>query len=147
MTLWNDLLSIESFVKLEYPAATTLVQTEPSAPVDNMFVIRFTGGSRQADTGFHVRVDREYEIIHYGSDVEQVLEHMDGLSKALQQSQTIPMLNSGRHIRVLAFPFAGPAAAANDLYVCKGTLSTAVRENREPPAFEKIAQVYTRFSR
>ncbi|MGF9711625.1 hypothetical protein [Paenibacillus naphthalenovorans] len=145
MTLVNDLISVENFVKAKFPTAVTEKQTPPKKPVANTFVIRFQNDSRESETRFHYRTDREYQIVYFGADASDVLTKMDALSKALYQIQLIPINGSLRYIRIESFSFSQPFETDNKLFACIGVLSTQVREARDQQVYEKIMHVYTRY--
>jgi hypothetical protein len=145
VTLVNDIVSVENFVKSVNPTALTFKQTPPKEPVPNTFVIRFQSESRESETALHWRTEREYQIIYFGADAADVLTKMDALSKALYQTLLIPIDGSLRYIRVESFSLSQPFLTDNKLFACIGVLSTTIREARDQATYEKIMHVNTRF--
>lgn len=146
MALINDLVSVENFVKSVSPTSITEKQTVPLKPAANTFVIRFQNDSRELETAYHYRIDREYQIVYLGANPADVLTKMDALSKALYQTKLIPINGSMRYIHVESFSISQPFQTDNDLYAVIGVLATEIREARDQATYEKIAQVYTQLT-
>lgn len=143
LTLVNDLVSVESFVKATFPTARTEKQTPPKKPSANLFVIRFLNDGRESETAAHFRIDREFQLIYYGSKSEDALTKMDALSKALYQRQVIPINGTLRYLRVKSFAYSQPFETENDLYACVGILAIERREARDTETYAKIMNVHT----
>jgi hypothetical protein len=92
--------SVEDFVKTVHPTALTEKQNVPRKPPANLFVVRFQNDDRTSETGYHYRIDREYQIVYFGADEADVLTKMDSLSTALYQRQLIPINGSLRNLCV-----------------------------------------------
>lgn len=145
MTLINDIISVENFVKAKFPTALTEKQTPPKQPPPGLFVIRLQNDRRESETRLHFRTDRDYQIVYYAKTAPDVLAKMDALSTALYQTQLIPISGSLRYIRVESFTFSQPFLTQNDLYAGIGVLSTQVRQARDQQAYDKIQHVYARY--
>ncbi|WP_337102332.1 hypothetical protein [Paenibacillus sp. YIM B09110] len=138
----NELQSIETFIRGLYPS-TTYKQTPPKKPVADTFVIRMQTDSRVSETYLTMRVDRTYQVIYYGAQPADVLTRMDELSRAIYQTEQIPINASTRFIRIGAFSFSAPFETDNGLYACIGVLETAVREGRTQETSPLIGEVTT----
>lgn len=145
MTLVTELESVEDFIKSCHPTSVTEKQTVPLKPSDNTFVVRFLNDERESETGYHYRIDREYQVVHIGETAEDVLTRMDVLSTALYQRQLIPLQDSSRFICVESFSFSQPFQTENKKFACIGVLSTEIREARVQDQYEKIMNVHARF--
>ncbi|WP_114494891.1 phage tail terminator family protein [Fontibacillus phaseoli] len=135
MALIDDIVAIESFIKAQFPDATTTKQTVPTAPTHNSFVIRFLNDDRETETRYHFRIDREYQIVYFASKAEQVLPKMDALARAFYEADVI-----GR-VRVESFAFSQPAKTESGMYVSIGILETSAREARTQTQYPKMNKV------
>lgn len=146
MTIVNELESVERFVKTQFPAASTVLQTPLKGPAADEFLIRFLNETRQSETRYHTRADREYQIVYYGASAPDVLDRMDALSDALYRYQLIPINGSLRYIRVGSFSISQPfETEGKQLFACIGVLQTEIREARTQEQYEKIMHIYTRY--
>ncbi|WP_010495080.1 hypothetical protein [Paenibacillus elgii] len=145
MTLIDDIVSVEGFVKAKFPTATTVKQTLPKQPAAGTFVIRFQNDSRESETAFHFRTDRDYQIVYFGARADEVLAKMDALSTTLYQTQVIPRTDGSlRYVRVESFAFSQPFKTENELFACIGVLSAQTRTARDQQTYEKMMNVYAR---
>lgn len=145
MTLVNDLVSIENFVKTVHPTAHTEKQTVPLLPVANTFVIRFQDERRESETAYHYRIDREYQIVYLGANAPDVLTKIDVLGRAIYQARVLPISGSLRYLSVESFSFGQPFQTDNNLHAGIAVLTTEVREARDQPTYQKIMNVHTRY--
>jgi hypothetical protein len=111
-----------------FPTATTEKQLVPKKPASNSFVIRVIGESPESETAYHVRKDRDYQIIYFHEEAESVLNVMGQLSDAIFQRNVIPIKDSLRYIRAESFSFSQPFETENELIACIGIMQTRVRE-------------------
>ncbi len=146
MTLINELVAIEAFIKRTFPTAITEKQTVPKVPKVNTFVIRLQNDERTLETPAHYRIEREYQIVYFGAKSPDVLAAMDALSTAVYQSNTIPM-NDGslRYVRTESFSFSMPFETDGGLYAAIGVLSAETREARTQAVYDKIMKINTRY--
>ncbi|MEV5028503.1 hypothetical protein [Paenibacillus sp. LPE1-1-1.1] len=138
----NELQSVETFIRGLYPS-TTYKQTVPKKPAADTFVIRLLTDGRANETHTSIRVERTYQIVYYGSAPSDVLTKMDTLSRAIYQTEQIPINASARFIRVGAFSYSAPFQTEGDLYACIGVMETHVREERTQVASPLIGEVRT----
>ncbi|WP_054955047.1 hypothetical protein [Paenibacillus dakarensis] len=135
MSVINDMVAIEAYIKALFPTATTGKQDVPAQPPVNSFYVRMIDEDRETETRYHYRVDRAYQIVHVDKRPDTVLANMDALSTAIYQSELIG------HIRVNAFSISQPAKTDNGLFVIIGVLDTSVREARVQAQYPKINNV------
>lgn len=145
MSAVNDLISVEEFVRGVSPTSATEKQTVPKKPTANLFVIRQQDERRTSETRFHFRIDREYQLVYYGTDAADTLAKMDALSTALYKTELIPIKDSLRYLRVESFSISAPFRTDNELDAIIAVLAVTVREARDQETYDKIARVYTRF--
>lgn len=138
----NELQLVESFIRGLYPS-TTYKQTVPKKPTADTFVIRLLADGRTNETHVSIRVERTYQVVYYGTTPADVLTKMDALSRAIYQTEQIPINASTRVIRVGAFSYSAPFETENDLYASIGVMETQVREVRTQEASPLIGEVRT----
>jgi hypothetical protein len=141
LTIVNDLISVEKYVKALFPTAATYKQTIPLVPVPNTFVVRFLTGSPESETAYHFRVDRDYQLIYFGATELDVLTKVGAVESALFQRKLIPIDGSLRYIRVENVASSAPFRTDNELFAAIIVLSTEVRQARDQAEYVKIANV------
>ena len=124
-------------------------QEVPEQPPADSFYIRFQNDNRVAETPFVMVAHREYQIIHFNT-VPDIFARMDSLSrKCLYGRMLIPVNEaSKRYIRIDAFSFGNVLDTENsdDLKAIVGVLAVEVREARDQESYEKIKQIFTRYT-
>ncbi|KKO54506.1 hypothetical protein [Paenibacillus sp. DMB20] len=138
MSVINDIVAIEAYIKALFPTATTGKQDVPAQPPPNSYYVRMIDEDRETETRYHYRVDRAYQIVHVDKRPDTVLANMDKLSTAVYQTELIGP------IRINAFSISPPAKTENGLFVIIGVLDTSVREARIQPEYPKINHVNIR---
>lgn len=149
MTLINDIESIDAFIAQLFPTAHTHKQMAPLKTVANTFVTMLQNDRRQTETNVSWRNEREYQIVYFGVNAQDVLAKMDALSTALYSAKVIAKSGSTRHIYVDSFAYGMPfKSAAEDVYVSVGVLVATTREMKSMDAYEnadKIMHVNIRY--
>ena len=135
MSVVNDMVAIEAYIKALFPTATTGKQDVPAQPPANSFYVRLLDEDRETETRYHFRIDRAYQIVHLAQRPDTVLANMDTLSTAIYQTELIG------DIRINAFSISQPAKTDNGLFVIIGVLDTSVRQARIQPVYPKINHV------
>lgn len=147
MTVVNDLISVENFVKARYPApAHTYKQVPPKRPDPKTFTVRLLDDGRVTETGYHTRVDRAYQIVYIDTGPAEVLTVMDDLSRVFMDGTVIPINASARFIRVGAFSFSAPFQTENDQYAVIGVMRTEIREARTQDNSPLIGEIHLRIN-
>ncbi|MCQ4363059.1 hypothetical protein KQR54_18340 [Mycobacterium gordonae] len=142
MTIVNDIISVEAFVKAHYPSpAYTYKQTAPLKPEAATFIIGLLDDARSTETGYHTRVDRTYQVAYVGDSVADVMAKMDELSYAFMDNTLIPVNGSARYIRVESFSYSAPFQTENDKWAAIGVMPTQIREARTQGTAPLITQV------
>lgn len=142
MAIVNELNSVADFVKTTFPSATVVKQTIPSQPTANLFVVRVLTDRRETETRYHTVVERDYQIVYFGSNVSDVLAKMDDFSrKVMNNNIVISIQGSTRYIRVESFSFSQPFKTENGIDAAVGVLTTQVREARDQSTYTTIAGV------
>lgn len=149
MSLINDIESIDAFIAQKFTTAHTFKQTPPLKTVANTFVTQLQNERRETETNVSWRAEREYKIVYFGANAQDVLAKMDALSTALYSAKVIAKSGSTRHINVDSFAYGMPyKSAAEDLFVGIGVLTTTSREMKSMDTYEnadKIMHVNIRY--
>jgi hypothetical protein len=136
MTLINDIESIDAFIAQKFPTAQTHKQTAPLKTVANTFVTLLQNNRAQTETNVSWRNEREYQIVYFGVNAQDVLAKMDALSTALYSAKAI-----GK-IYVDSFAYGMPfKSAAEDVYVSIGVLTATTREMKSMDAYENTEKI------
>lgn len=145
MAVGNELQSVVDFVKTMYPTAKIIKQNVPSTPAPSVFAIRLLTSDTESETLYHMRRNRDYQIVYYGANVEDVLTKIDVLERKAMNNIVIPITGSLRYIRVEGFSFGMPFKTESGVDIAIGVLQTTVREARDQKTYDKIMHVYARY--
>lgn len=137
MTIVNEMLAIEAYIKAFSPSSTTGKQIVPEAAPADSFYIRFLDDSRETETRYHSRITREYQIVYFAKWPEDVLSKLDALSATLYQTE-----NVAPGIRMNSFGFSQPVKMrSGEVYASIGVMEVTVREARVQPNDPLIGNV------
>lgn len=146
MAVVDELQSVVDFIKAMFPTANVIKQNPPSTPTPNTFVARLLSSDTDSETLYHMRRSRDYQIVCYGSHPSDVLAKMDAIERKTINDIVIPIKGSLRYISVGGFSFSMPFKTESGVDAVIGILQTEVREARDQATYEKIMQVYARYS-
>jgi hypothetical protein len=132
----DDLFAIEAFIKARFPASTTGRQTIPEVPPPDSFYVRFLNDSRETETRYHYRADREYQIVYFAEWPEQIMPKMDTLASALYETEVVT-----DDMRVESFALSQPAKLDSGIYASIGILAVSVRQARIQPVVPLINHI------
>ncbi|WP_149093421.1 hypothetical protein [Paenibacillus terrae] len=141
MALISEISEIEAFIRVKFPQATYEKQTVPEQPTPGLFVVRFLRDGRTLETGMHYRIDRDYQIIHFGKYPEDTMPAMSELSAAIYATDGLPEV----HMRFEGFGFSQPVLTENKIYATVGVLHTTVREMKPQRQYDKINHIHPRY--
>ena len=147
MSLVNDIQSVVDFIKSMYPKANVIKQNLPTTPTPNTFVVRLLTSSTESETLYHIRRDRDYQIVYYGTNVSDILTKMDEIERKVTNNIVIPINGTLRYLRVEGFSFSMPFKTESNIDVILGVLQTEAREARDQKTYDKIMHVYARYER
>lgn len=142
MSLIQEMLSVEAFLKTKFPEAATLLYEAPSTAPANSFSIVLLNDLRTSETHLHIRTEREYQLRYTGASAEEALETMDKLSSYMYQTPFIPVQGLPRFIRIASYAFTAAALNESGQYTCTGSLRTEGRVARTQEAYEKMQHVH-----
>lgn len=142
MSVSNDLQSIVDVIKTMFPTSTVIKSNVPDTPPTNSFVVRILSNGTESETAFHMRNDRDYQVIYFGTDSGDILTKIDTIDKKLNSDLRIPINGSLRYIRVTGFSYGMPFKTESGVNAIISVLRTEVREARDQVAYDKIANLY-----
>ena len=138
MSVINDMVEIEAYIKALFPAAITGKQVIDEQPPANSFYIRMLNEDRETETRYHFRIDRTYQIVHFAERPDTVLANMQTIGDAVYQNEHIGP------IRINGFSVSQPTMTENDLFVIIGILDTSIRQARAQETYPKINHIGVR---
>lgn len=130
MSIIDELNSIEDFIKRQYPTHLLYKQNTPLDPKPNSFVVKVLHTERKREVAGHNLIERDFEIVYFGSDVVDVLSVIDELSTLFYEKYLyIPFVNQAdRYIAIDGFGYSEPVKSENGIDFSIGILKTCVRE-------------------
>lgn len=152
ITIVDEMGAILAWLRAEFPdipADQFGLQQVPEKPPTDSFYLRFQNDSREHMTSFSIVARREYQVIHFNV-LPDVLARMDSLArKCLYGRMMIPIdEESRRYVRIDSFSFGNVLNTEDrdDLKAVVGVLSVELREARDEKAYEKIRQLFVRYT-
>lgn len=106
--------------------------------------IRYIGGDTASETGYHYRLEREYQFVYFGATERDCIDKGSALERKLNSTHVIPLKGSSRFIRNGLFALSQPfKAEGGEVYGIIGVLQAEMREARHFDAVPKIGVVNT----
>lgn len=104
--------------------------------------IRFIGDDTASETGYHYRLDREYQFVYFGASELDCIRKASALERKLNSTHVIPLKGSSRFIRNGLFALSQPfKAEGGEVYGIIGVLQAEMREARQFAAVDKIGAI------
>jgi len=101
--------------------------------------IRYQGDSTTSETGYHYRLDREYQFVYFGLTELDCIRKATVLQRKLNSKHAIPMKGSERYIRLGPFSMSQPSKTeGGEVFAIIGMLQAEMREARE---FEQVPKI------
>lgn len=138
MAILDDIVALETYVKAQFPSATTGKQTIPEQPSPGSFYIRFQSEDRAVETSYTYRIERAYQIVAYAKWPEEIIPRMETLSRALYQDGYV------EDMRVISFAYSSPVKTGGGLFACVGMLNVESREHKSLAQSDVIEHVSIR---
>lgn len=129
----NVIKEIESLAEFVKTLNFTRIhkQTTPSKYKPNELVIKFIDGDSTSETGYHYRLDREYQIVYFGDSEKACIEVASNLEQQFNNAEVIKLVDSTRHLRIGSFSMSQPFRTENkEVYAFIGVLQANVRQAR-----------------
>lgn len=93
--------------------------------------IRYQGGNTASETGYHYRLDREYQFVYFGATELDCIRKATALQRKLNSTHAIPLKGSERFIRVGPFSMSPPfKSEGGEVFGFIGVLQAEMREAR-----------------
>jgi hypothetical protein len=138
----NEVESVGAFVAPVFPGAKVWYQNVPIEPVANELVVRYLSSDNTTETGYHYRLNRDYQIVYFAQNEFACLQKFEALERRINDTLVIPLKNSERYLRLESFSFSQPfKTEAGTVTAILGVLSVHVREARTQETSEKINNV------
>ena len=108
----------------------------PEKYVAGELSIRYQGDDSTSETGYHYRLDRDYQFVVFGTSERDCLSKASALQKRMNGAHKIRVGESG-WMSLGSFSMSQPFKAEDsDVYGIIGMLQATVREARDFSAFE-----------
>ena len=138
----NEVESVGDFIAPVFPGAAVSYQNVPIEPAANDLVVRYLTSDNTTETGYHYRLNRDYQIVYFAQNEFACLQKFEALERHINDTLVIPLKNSDRYLRLESFAFSQPfKTEAGTVSAVIGVLSAHLREARTQQTFEKINNV------
>lgn len=138
----NEVESVAAFVSPVFTSAKVSYQNVPVEPAANDLVVRYLSSDNTTETGYHYRLNRDYQIIYFAQNEFACLQKFEALERHINDALVIPLKNSDRYLRLESFSFSQPfKTEAGTVAAIIGVLSVHLREARTQTTSEKINNV------
>jgi len=108
----------------------------------NELSIRYLGDTSTAETSYHLRLDREYQFIYFGTSELDCIQKIALIQRKLKSKDAIQMKGSPRYMRIGSFSMSQPfMTEGSTVYAVIGVLQAQVREARDFVDAPKMANV------
>jgi hypothetical protein len=141
----NELESIELFVSDIHAFSRIRLQNVAKEPENNELSIRFVNADGETETGYHYRLDHDFQFIYFAKNPLDCLQVINVFEKAFNDNQLIPIKDSLRYLRINGFGTSAPFENETGLQTVIGMLSVSIREARTQTEYEKVMQVNARY--
>lgn len=117
------------------------LQHIPQKPKAGELAIRYQGDSVISETGYHYRIEREYQFVYYGATELDCIQAASELQRVINGTHAIPIEGTDRHMRIGMFGMSQPfRTEGGEVYGVIGVLQAVVREAREFEEVQKIGE-------
>lgn len=94
--------------------------------------IRYMGDTSESETGYHYRLDRQYQFVYFGATELDCIRKVSALQRKLNSTHVIPLKDSSRYLRNGSFSMSQPfKTEGGEVYAIIGVLQAEMREARE----------------
>ncbi|WP_334075450.1 hypothetical protein [Paenibacillus sp. A14] len=144
MSIAGEISGLTELIQAKFPAVTVHRFQGPALPVAGEFVIELKQETRRSDSRSHTLAERQYAVVYYAEQVEEVVLSLEALSRYLMNERAeadTGKTGGAGSIRAESFAISTPEKLEGGLH--KGT-GTVVINTREPVAirqYEKINKV------
>lgn len=118
------------------------MQFLPAKYTAGELVIRNIGSDSESETGYHYRIDREYQFVYFGTTERDCIVKGSALERKLNSTHVIPLKGSSRFIRNGLFALSQPfKAEGGEVFGIIGVLQAEMREARQFEQPSKMAAI------
>lgn len=137
----TEIESIYEYIKRVFPTEKAHFQKVPSEHKANEISIRYLTGESTNETGYHYRLDHDFQIIYFSKTELECITKLSELERCLNDVTVIPIKDSDRYMRVDSFGNSQPFKTESGVYSIIGILSVHTREARPQEVVQKVAHV------
>lgn len=124
--------SLRDFVADPTLYSRVWMQTMPAKYTAGELSIRYQGGNTASETGYHYRLDREYQLVYFGTSERDCIIKGSALERKFNSKHVIQLKGSERYIRVGPFSLSQPfKTEGGEVFAIIGMLQAEVREARD----------------
>ncbi|MEH7521688.1 hypothetical protein V7149_00175 [Bacillus sp. JJ1503] len=137
----NEIETLAEFIEPLFAGASVHYQQVPIEPKANTLVVRYLMSGNETETGYHYRIDRDFQIVYYAQNDFACMQKFEQLERILNDNLAIPLKGSDRYLRLDSFNFSQPFKTESGVTAIIGVLKAHVREPRTQPVTQKIQHV------
>lgn len=138
----NELESLEYYVHDASDFSKVWLQHIPDKYTPNELSIRYTGDTSQDETGYHYRLDREYQFVYFGESEFDCIQKASAIQKVVKNDKAIQIKDSDKYLRFGSFSFSQPVKAEDsNVHFVIGILQAQVRQARTFTEYEKMKDI------
>ena len=135
-------MALRDFVKDTAEYSRIWLQTIPEKYVAGEMIIRYVGDTSVDETGYHYRLDRDYQIVYFGDSELDCLQKASAIQRKVNNHKQVRLEDSGRYMTLESFSFSQPTKAeGGDVYFIIGILQARVRQARDFSQEEKMWEI------
>ena len=128
----TEVESLRDFVADSTLYTRIWMQHMPAKYTAGEMSIRYMGDTTTSETGYHYRLDREYQFVYFGTSELDCIRKATALQRKLNSTHAIPLKGSSRYIRNGLFSLSQPfKTEGGEVYAVIGVLQAELREARE----------------
>lgn len=136
--------SLRDFVTDSALYSRIWMQSLPAKYTAGELSIRYIGGDTTSETGYHYRLDREYQFVYFGTSERDCIVKASALQRKLNSTHAIPLKGSSRFIRNGLFALSQPfKTEGSEVYGIIGVLQAEMREARHFEHPSKMTAIET----
>lgn len=118
------------------------LQFIPSKYTAGELSIRYAGDSSFDETGYHYRLDRDYQFVYFGDSEFDCIRKASAIQRKVNNAKPLRIKDSDNVMRLGSFSFGRPYQAEDDIvYFIIGISQAQVRQAREFDPVEKIQEI------
>ena len=137
----NQLVSIEEFIKPYFPDCLYIKQTIPEDPKPLTFAVRLLTSSNELDTRNVLMQNKDFQIVYFGTDIQDTIDRIDILNTVLVDGVLIPIIGTDHNLTVEEFFYSQPVRMENHVDSVVAVLRTCMRQRLERPSVPVIEKV------